>query len=104
MPAGYRIGDHHLFVVDFLTSSLVGMLPPKIVRAAAKRLNTRIASAERKYVSKIESLLVDHKILERIGKAYTGTDDRLELKRKLDFIDVEKKDYMLSAEKKMPVY
>ena len=100
MPAGYRIGDHHLFVVDFLTLSLVGTLPPKIVRTAARRLNTRIPSTERKYVSKIESLLVDHNILERTGKIYTGTDNKLELKRKLDFIDVENKDFMLSAEKK----
>ena len=46
MPAGYGIGDHRLFVVDFLTSSLVGMSPPKIVRAAARRLNNKIPSAE----------------------------------------------------------
>ena len=33
MPAGYGIGDHRLFVLDFLTSSLIGHEPPKIVRA-----------------------------------------------------------------------
>ena len=42
MPAGYGIGDHCLFVLDFLTSSLIGHEPPKIVRAAARRLNTNI--------------------------------------------------------------
>jgi hypothetical protein len=47
----------------------------------------------------MESLLVEHKILERIGKAYTSTEDKVELKRKLDVLDAEKKDYMLSAEK-----
>ncbi len=31
MPAGYGIGDHRLFVVDFLTSSLIGMIPQKII-------------------------------------------------------------------------
>ena len=40
MPAGYGIGDHRLFVLDFLTSFLIGQDPPKIVRAAARRLNT----------------------------------------------------------------
>ena len=100
MPAGYGIGDHRLFVVDLLTPSLVGMSPPKIVRAAARRLNTKIPSAERKHVTGMESLLVEHNILEIIGKAYTNTDDKLELKRKLDCIDAEKKDYMLCAEKK----
>ena len=100
MPAGYGIGEHRLFMVDFLTSSLVGTSPPKIVRVAARRLNTRIPSAKRKYVSKMESLLVDHKILEIIGKVYIGMDNKLELKRKLDFIDTEKKDCILSTGKK----
>ena len=30
MPAGYGIGDHRLFVLDFLTSSLIGHDPPKV--------------------------------------------------------------------------
>ena len=98
--ASWLWDSHRLFVVDVLTSSLVGTLPPKITRAATRRLNTRIPSAKRKYVSKVESLLVDHKILERIRKAYTGKYNILELKRKLDFIDAGKKDYMLSSEKK----
>ena len=48
MPSGFGIGDHCLFVLDFLTSSLVGHDPPKIVRAAAIILNTQIPSAEKK--------------------------------------------------------
>ena len=28
MPAGYGVGDHRLFVVDFLTSSVIGHSPP----------------------------------------------------------------------------
>ena len=45
MPAGCGIGDHRLFVLEFLTSSLIGHDPPKIVRAAARRLNANILSA-----------------------------------------------------------
>jgi hypothetical protein len=30
MPAGYGVGDHKMFIVDFLTSSLVGNCPPLI--------------------------------------------------------------------------
>ena len=44
--------------------------------------------------------MVDHKILEITGKVHTVTDNKFEPKRKLDVIDTEKKDYMLSAEKK----
>ena len=40
MPTGYGIDDHRAFNLDFLTSSLAGQIPPKIVKAAARRLNT----------------------------------------------------------------
>ena len=42
MPCGYGIGDNRLFIFDFLSSSLVGSIPVKIVRPLARRLNTRL--------------------------------------------------------------
>ena len=42
MPADYGVGDHCMIVLDFLTASLVGKRPSKIVRAAARRLNATI--------------------------------------------------------------
>ena len=57
------IGDHLLFVIDILTSSLIGHNPPKIVRAAARRLNTTIPSAVDNYVGRLEDLIVDHKLI-----------------------------------------
>lgn len=101
MPSGYGIGDHRLFVVDFLTSSLVGHDPPKIVRAAARRLNTQIPSAERMYVHKFEDLIIEHKIVERVGQANNKATSKASLKIKLDVIDKEQQDYMLNAEKKL---
>ena len=62
MPAGYGIGDHRLFVLEFLMSSLIGHDPPKIVRAAARRLNTNIPSAELYYINWLEELIMKHKI------------------------------------------
>ena len=56
MPAGYNIGDHRLFVIDILTSSLIGHNPPKIVRVATRRLNTTILSAVDNYVGRLEDL------------------------------------------------
>ena len=50
VPVGFGIGDHCLFVLDFLTSSLVGHEPSKIARAAARRLNSQIPSAEKKII------------------------------------------------------
>lgn len=42
MPCGYGVGDHRVFIVDFLVSSMIGTTPVKIVRPAARRLNTRL--------------------------------------------------------------
>ena len=30
MPEGYGVGDHRLFVLDFLTSSIIGKMPPRL--------------------------------------------------------------------------
>ena len=32
MPVGYGVGDHRLFITDFLKYCLVGASPPSIVR------------------------------------------------------------------------
>ena len=70
MPAGYGIGDHRLFMLEFLTSSLIGHDPPKIVRSAARRLNTNIPSGELYYIYRLEDLITKHKILERVGQEH----------------------------------
>ena len=89
MPAGYGIGDHRAFVLDFLKSSLVGQTPPKIVRAAARRLNTAVPRAASNYVGRLEDLIVDHKLIERVGKAHGSFKSKEELKWELDSIDAE---------------
>ena len=35
MPVGYGIGDHRMFIIDFLTSDITGSSPPKVVRPQA---------------------------------------------------------------------
>ena len=60
ISVGFGVGDHRLFIIDFLTSSLVGLHPPKNVRSRAKRLNTRqVATAER-YSENFEDNIVRH--------------------------------------------
>ena len=87
MPAGYGIGDHRLFVLDFLTSSLIGKYPPKIVRATERRLNTNIPSSELYYINRLEQLITKHKIVERFGQAHKNSTSKASLKIKLDKID-----------------
>jgi len=70
MPAGYGVGDHRLFVIDFLTSSLVGTSPPRIVRAATRRLNTKITGCAGKYTDKVDDQMLRHRVIERVGEAH----------------------------------
>ena len=66
VPVGYGVGDHRMFVIDFLTSSLIGCNPPKIVRAAARRLNTAIPGVEDKYVTMLEDLMEHHRLVPKV--------------------------------------
>ena len=94
------MGDHRLFVIDFLTSSLVGNAPPRIVRAQARRLNTNIPRATEKYVEKFEFSLIKHNIIQRLGEAHESSRHKEVVKERVDTIDIETKQYMTNAEKK----
>ena len=41
VPEVYRVGDHRIFVLDFLTSSLIGQTPPQTICSGARRFNTK---------------------------------------------------------------
>ena len=66
MPVGYGVGDHHLFIIDFLKSCLVGASPPSIVRSEARRLNSRIPAAAEDYSDMFEHLVLKHKLIEHL--------------------------------------
>ena len=51
MPAGYGIGDHRMFIIDIVTSSMIGIDPPWITRPPARRLNTRLPYIAERYAS-----------------------------------------------------
>ena len=94
MPAGYGVGDHRLFVVDFLTSSLVGVLPPRIVRAGARRLNTNIDHAAANYNDELQEQVLRHNIIQRFGAAHDLSTSKPIIKEKCDKIDNKVREYM----------
>ncbi len=71
MPAGYGIGDHRLFVIDFASSDIIGNTAPKVVRAASRRLNTKIPRAAAEYARILEEKVIQHRLIKRVGKAHT---------------------------------
>ena len=91
-----------MIVIDFLTSSLIGRNPPKIVRAAARRLNTMIPGVEAKYVHMLEALMEHHKIVHKVKRLLCEVQSEAEVKRGLDALAAEMSQYqyMCVAEKK----
>jgi hypothetical protein len=100
MPAGFGVGDHGLFQVDFRATSLVGAAPPKIVRVPSRRLNTKIPRVEQKYNQLLETQFVEHRMNTRLLKASDSSNSVREVKEKVDCIDEESKQYKRHAEKK----
>jgi hypothetical protein len=99
MPAGYGIGDHQLFVLDFVTSSLIGLAPKKIVQPQARRLNCKILGAVKSYNTWLEEKILHHCLLERVGKVHDSDLPQEEKKHHLNWIDVESKNYMKNSKK-----
>ena len=100
MPAGFGIGDHRLFIIDFLTASLIGTNPPRAVRPMARRLNTRIGGCADRYVDLLEPQLIRHRLVESLGEAHETSTTDSEAQGRLDTIDLAGRQYMIHAEKK----
>jgi hypothetical protein len=100
MPVRYGIGDHRLFVVDLLTSSLVGADPIRVARPCARQLTTKLPGVVRAYNARLEDLVLKHRIIERLGAAHEDSRTNKEAATKMDSVDRDFRDYMLHAEKK----
>ena len=100
MPAGFGVGDHRMFVVDFRTQSIVGASPPKVVRVAARRLNTAIPRVAERYVAKLEQLTEEHRLNSRLIKVASSGQSKDLVCWKINKIDEESNDYMWHAEQK----
>jgi hypothetical protein len=101
MPAGYGVGDHRMFVIDFQEASLVGMEPFCVQRYAARRLNTKVSSgATRKYVKRLEENIAQHRLIEKLGNLHLRYKRKKHFQRALNKLNQQSRDLMLNAEKK----
>ncbi len=101
MPAGFGVGDHRLFVLNFLEASLVGDAPPRIQRFTSRHLNTKVSSgATQKYLKRLEINLARHRLIERLGSLYTSCKSRQKFRRQLNKLDKLSKDLMINAERR----
>jgi hypothetical protein len=63
MPAGFRIGNHGMFVIDMLMESIVGLELQRIVHPKARQLNSKIPGAALAYRERLERLLIRHHVI-----------------------------------------
>ncbi|KAL7478009.1 hypothetical protein ACHAWX_000322, partial [Stephanocyclus meneghinianus] len=98
MPVGYGVGDHHLFQIDFRLESIIGMAPPKIVRAAARRLNNKLPAVTSKYNKELEMLYIRHTVNSRLVAADDPVAPKELVKIRVNKIDEETKQFCKRAE------
>jgi hypothetical protein len=99
MPVGYGIADHRLFVIDLMAADIIGSTPPKVVRPALRRLNTKLPRVATEYSRLLEEQIIKHRLIERVGKAHTKSRSRSSLTRRLNWLDKELGAYMRFTEK-----
>jgi hypothetical protein len=101
MPVGYGIGDHCLFVVDFVTTLLVGTgCVQKIIQPALCCLNTRIEGCAQRYNKALKRNILRHCLLERMVNAGSSNKSKEVTSKQLNKLDKEGEEYMKHAEKK----
>ncbi|KAL7502125.1 hypothetical protein ACHAWX_000462 [Stephanocyclus meneghinianus] len=100
MPVGCGVGDHKLFQIDFHLESIIGVAPPKIVRAAARRLNNKLPSVTAEYNKELETVYIRHKVNSRLIAEDYPLVSKETVKLRVDKIDEETKQFRRRAEKK----
>ncbi len=71
-----------------------------VVRAASCCLNTRIPRVAAEYVWILEEKVIEHHLIERVGKTHISRKSRQKAAKCINKIDRELGDYMQHAKKK----
>ncbi len=100
MPAGYGIGDHCLFVIDFAELDVIGILRQKVIRPTSRHLNTKIPRVAADYARILEEKVLSHRLIEQMGKAHCKCISKELAIRRLNKLNEELGQYMRYAEKK----
>ena len=79
---------------------MAGKDPLRIVRPAARRLNTRIDGCAASYNAILEKDIRKHKLLEKLGEAHAEAHDKPVLNARVNKIDDDSAQYMRHAEMK----
>jgi hypothetical protein len=100
MPAGYGIGDHRLFVINFFAADMIGISHQKVARSTSRQLNTKISRVAAAYARILEGKVLSHQLIELMGAAHQKSKSRALARRHLNKLDKELGQYMRYVEKK----
>jgi hypothetical protein len=100
MPAGYGIGDHCLFVINFSAADMIGISRQKVARPISWQLNTKIPRLAAAYARLPEGKVLSHLLIICMGAAHWKSKSRALARRRLNKLDKEFRQYMHYAEKK----
>jgi hypothetical protein len=100
IPVGYGVGDHCMFIVDIVKSSLVGKTPFRVQRVVSRRLNTKTpGGGAAKYIATLKSSIDRHRLIERLGQVHKRCQSKKDFHCQINKIDRESKELMKHAEK-----
>ncbi len=60
MPAGYGIGDHRLFVINFSAADTIGISHQKVAHPTSRKLNTKIPRVAAACARILEGKVLSH--------------------------------------------
>jgi hypothetical protein len=100
MPVGYGMGDHRMFIIDFITSDITGTNPPKVARPTARRLINKLPGVTTKYNEALNKQIEVHRLIERAGQLDRSNCSERKYIKSLIRMDNELTHYMRYAEKR----
>jgi hypothetical protein len=100
MPVGYGVRDHRLFVMDFVTETMVGTSSQKIVQPDLHCLNMKIEGCGLRYNKVLRKNILQHRLLEQMVQAASSNETKEKISAQLNKLDKEGEAYMKHTEKK----
>jgi hypothetical protein len=74
-----------MFVIGVQEETILGTAPFRVKRFASRRLNTKVSNgATQKYLTKLEEGLLQHRLIEKIGKLHMQCKSKKKFQNKLN--------------------
>ena len=89
MPVRFGVGNHQLFVNNFLTATLVSFGPHAIICPTLCRLNTKIEGCAQQYNKILQKNILHHCLIELMVAAASSAKSKEAISKKLNKLDEE---------------